>query len=113
MIRPGMRPIMGLIDQAGAEAQAVANDGKDARLLALKRNVPALAVPINQVAGTLAQMGAGPIALAQGGSKPKFHNPAPASNEFAGRIPIAGPGSRRDTVSEKWLAANRPQARPA
>lgn len=110
VIRPGMRPIIGLIDQAGAEAQAVANEGKDARLLALKRECPPLAVPIKNVAATLAGLGAGPIALTPGGSKPLMRVPSQAFAPVAGQGPIAGPGSRRDAASEKWLASKYPKA---
>ena len=93
VMRAGFRPLNAVVDRALAEVGETYHDQKDARLRGLKREAPALAVPIRQVAGMLSGLDV------QTGSRPSeapFHPLAPA---LQGRTPIPGPGSQIDRES--------------
>src|SRR3990167_3609564 len=94
VMRAGFRPLNAVVDRALAEVGEAYHDQKDARLRGLKREVPALAVPIRQVAGMLSGLDV------QTGSRPSeapFHPLAPA---LQGRTPVPGPGSQIDRESQ-------------
>jgi hypothetical protein len=96
IIRPGGRHLQSVIDRAGADAQLAKSDNTDARLKAQKRQAPALAVPIKQLAGTLAGFGMN-LNAPMGGSRPVAQVAHPTLARVLGRAPVPGDGSLRDT----------------
>jgi hypothetical protein len=97
IIRSGGRHLQSVIDRAGADAQLIKADNTDARLKGEKRQAPALAVPIKQLAGTLAGFGMN-LNAPMGGSRPAPGMVAhPALARVTGKAPMPGQGSLRDT----------------
>src|SRR3990167_1968631 len=99
VMRAGFRPLNAIVDKALAEVGETYHDQKDARLRGLKREAPALAVPVRQLAGVLGGYGAQAAFDMQTGSRPSevpFH---PLGPTLHGRTPIPGPDSKVDRES--------------
>ena len=84
VMKSGFRPLNQIVDRAVADSLSIQHDNRDARLGALKREAPSMAVPIRQVAGTL---GLNPAEAARPTPVPTH----PLILHLQGRRPVPGP----------------------
>jgi len=92
ILRSGQRAITHLVDQAGAEAQSAHNTTREARLAGLKAGNPVRAVPVRQIAPTLAAM-SGRQVDAAGKAEWTPGVASPILGQVQRRLPRPGPGS--------------------
>ena len=92
ILRSGQRAITRLVDQAGAEAQLAQHTTRDARLAAEKSGNPVRAVPIRQIAPTLAAMGGRQVDVT-GKAAWTPDVASPILSQVQRRLPRPGPGS--------------------